>query len=293
MGMTRGAFYDAAAVSEAVAKSSTQIEAIRLLGFKAGADNYRRLREACVRYSIPMDHLMRHAAKPGKQKYSRKSRIRDNPALTERAVREASTMRQACLLLGIAPAGKNYDAIEHWCAENGLTPPQRRGNGPRLESQRSIREALSDQSIQEAVEASRLLGQALHLLGLQTYQENAKWLSSRCEALGLRCPPQTPPRKSRAGRWIIPFEEYFVQGVKRNQADLRRRAIQDGLIDPTQCALCDQPPEWNGKPLRLQLDHVNGDSTDNRPGNLWLLCPNCHSQTETFCRNKASLERRG
>ena len=45
--------------------------------------------------------------------------------------------------------------------------------------------------------------------------------------------------------------------------------------------------EWNEKPITLQLDHINGDSSDHRKDNLQLLCPNCHSQTETWCgRNK-------
>lgn len=40
--------------------------------------------------------------------------------------------------------------------------------------------------------------------------------------------------------------------------------------------------EWDGKKLVLQLDHINGVSNDHRFENLRLLCPNCHSQTETF-----------
>lgn len=45
--------------------------------------------------------------------------------------------------------------------------------------------------------------------------------------------------------------------------------------------------EWRGKPISLQLDHINGDNFDHRIENLRLLCPNCHSQTETFAgKNK-------
>jgi len=48
------------------------------------------------------------------------------------------------------------------------------------------------------------------------------------------------------------------------------------------CALCGNSGEWQGKPLTLQLDHANGRYDDNRLENLRWLCPNCHSQTETF-----------
>lgn len=60
---------------------------------------------------------------------------------------------------------------------------------------------------------------------------------------------------------------------------LRRALIEMGR--PYLCQDCQGPPTWNGKELRLQVEHSNGEWTDNRPENLKFLCPNCHSQTPT------------
>lgn len=49
-----------------------------------------------------------------------------------------------------------------------------------------------------------------------------------------------------------------------------------------ECSVCGLKPEWNGKPLALQLDHIDGDSDNCIPDNLRLLCPNCHTQTPTY-----------
>lgn len=53
------------------------------------------------------------------------------------------------------------------------------------------------------------------------------------------------------------------------------------------CAVCAQGLEWNDGALVLVLDHVDGDSTNNRRENLRLICPNCDSQLPTYKnRNK-------
>jgi len=53
------------------------------------------------------------------------------------------------------------------------------------------------------------------------------------------------------------------------------------------CQFCGITDTWNGKSISLQMDHINGNRKDHRLENLRWLCPNCHSQTDTFCaRNK-------
>jgi len=47
--------------------------------------------------------------------------------------------------------------------------------------------------------------------------------------------------------------------------------------------------EWNGKNIVLELEHIDGNSSNNLEENLSLLCPNCHSQTNTYKgKNKGS-----
>jgi hypothetical protein len=47
--------------------------------------------------------------------------------------------------------------------------------------------------------------------------------------------------------------------------------------------------EWQGRPLVLQLDHINGINSDNRLTNVRVLCPNCHSHTDTYCNRRRTL----
>lgn len=47
------------------------------------------------------------------------------------------------------------------------------------------------------------------------------------------------------------------------------------------CSCC-KLSKWNNKPISLELDHIDGDGTNNTLINTRLLCPNCHSQTDTY-----------
>lgn len=79
-----------------------------------------------------------------------------------------------------------------------------------------------------------------------------------------------------------PLEKILIaDSTYNNLRFLKRRLIEENIL-PNQCQVCGQPPTWNNKPLTLQLDHINGINTDNRLENLRIVCPNCHTQTETY-----------
>ena len=69
--------------------------------------------------------------------------------------------------------------------------------------------------------------------------------------------------------------------VRRYYAEHRRKQGLPDRCDNPDCQFHTQPLVWNGKPVLLELDHVNGNSLDNHAKNLRYLCPNCHRQTDT------------
>lgn len=87
---------------------------------------------------------------------------------------------------------------------------------------------------------------------------------------------------------ILSIEEVAQRG--RSPHNLKRRLLKAGLLRD-ECYICGIK-EWLGQRLVLHLDHVNGDGDDHDLGNLRMLCPNCHSQTETYCGRNIRLQRR-
>ncbi len=79
----------------------------------------------------------------------------------------------------------------------------------------------------------------------------------------------------------MPIEQLLVVGrTKTNRTHLKSRLLGEGLKED-RCEICGIS-EWRGKPLNMELHHVNGDGSDNRLENLQLLCGNCHSQTDNW-----------
>lgn len=88
---------------------------------------------------------------------------------------------------------------------------------------------------------------------------------------------KTFPAKRKAADDILVMLSTGSYRPKRYQ--LERAMLHVGI--DKKCAVCYNDGEWGGKPLTLEIDHIDGDWLNNLIENLRFLCPNCHSQQET------------
>ena len=72
--------------------------------------------------------------------------------------------------------------------------------------------------------------------------------------------------------------EFLFNGSIIKSFKLKLLLLRDGL----KAAFCEQclGVEWMGKPMPLELHHINGNPFDNRLENIQVLCPNCHALTD-------------
>jgi len=96
----------------------------------------------------------------------------------------------------------------------------------------------------------------------KTYQKKNKYCSPEC---------------STKYRVALHKSNFFNGKLKRIERPTARKYLAE--VRGYNCEVCGVS-EWQGKPITLQVDHINGDSSNDNPSNLRLICPNCHSQTE-------------
>lgn len=85
----------------------------------------------------------------------------------------------------------------------------------------------------------------------------------------------------------IPIEDIIEKSLHPHYQSykLKKRLIEEGIKE-NKCEECGLKT-WLGNPLPLELHHIDGKRSNHHLSNLMLLCPNCHSQTETFrARNR-------
>ncbi|MFD7876808.1 HNH endonuclease [Streptomyces sp. NPDC059766] len=96
--------------------------------------------------------------------------------------------------------------------------------------------------------------------------------------------PERPAPEPTAHRVLTVLPQ---QAGRTNRTRLHQALVEVGVTYA--CAECGNTGEWRGRPITLQIDHMNGNWRDNRRENLRYLCPNCHALTDTWCRQKGKV----
>lgn len=140
--------------------------------------------------------------------------------------------------------------------------------------------------LREAAQVSTSVAGVLRHLGLPLSGGNHAHISRRLKALDVDtshfCRASNKGQPSPSRRTAADILVVTAPGGRRTKRHHLERAMLEREV-PYVCACCGMAPEWQGRPLRLHIDHVNGDWLDNRLENLRFVCPNCHSQTDTYC----------
>ena len=146
----------------------------------------------------------------------------------------------------------------------------------------SIIRNTTNNDLKEIIKNSFSYSECLRKLGLNTSGgTSSKILKEKIKELKIDT-SHFQPFKDSSFTFQYTTEEILVKNSPyKNNSSLKKRILKENLIEEI-CNVCLLQPIWNNCKLVLQLDHINGNSTDNRIENLRFLCPNCHSQTETY-----------
>jgi hypothetical protein len=146
------------------------------------------------------------------------------------------------------------------------------------------RSRYTDSQLIAAVEKSTSIRQVLGILGLAEAGGNYSIVQHRIRCLGIATSHFKGQGWKKGNHSPVIQPKDLSKILQKNSLfqsyKLKKRLFAEGLKDRI-CENC-QNSEWLGIPIPLELDHINGDNTDNRIENLRVLCPNCHALTETY-----------
>lgn len=191
-----------------------------------------------------------------------------------------TTIAELCRRLGIRAGGGNYDVLRDYARTLGIDDDlfagrddRRRRRAPDLDDPHEVaRVVVASSTLAEAIR--RLRGE----VSAHAYRQlRAHIAEHRLDTSHMVGHGWSAGRTLPASR--VPAAELFDR-PRVNTTTLRQKLLEEGYR-AHRCEHCGRD-RWQGNPIPLELDHVDGDRTHNALANLRLLCPNCHALTPTY-----------
>lgn len=207
-----------------------------------------------------------------------------------RAVRDARSLNDVFTRLGLAVGGSQWLAVRSLILERGWStqhwdralsgPPRSRSRGG------EFRKALDASDLRTIVARSRCRADVIRGLGFEpathTYRALKDVLRKEHIPVDHFESNYAAMRRAIRPRYQHALDAILVRDSTYNDIATLKRRLIDGDLLVAECAVCGIHA-WCGEAIVLHLDHINGIRNDHRLENLRLLCPNCHSQTQTYC----------
>jgi hypothetical protein len=194
---------------------------------------------------------------------------------------DVRTMADLCRALGIVPRGGNYETLRLYAARQGVDLAGRLSrDGGRVPRRPAFP---AETTFREIVARNTSLAGVIRELGWPVNSTSYRRVHARVEELEIdldhlhgRAWANGVSRSARR----VALRSYLRRGQLVHGSTLRRRLVEEGLKDH-RCEACNLI-RWRGRSIPLELDHIDGDRTNNELQNLRLLCPNCHALTPTY-----------
>ncbi|MGN5378875.1 HNH endonuclease [Streptomyces lasalocidi] len=265
--------YPDSAIAEAAASSSSLREVALKLGATPATGTLSHIRRRIQAAGIDISHF------PGIDRPDL-----DLPFTADElraAVATATSIRGVARALGVPDDSRSRATLSRMlraeCIDTGHFSHQR--------------VSIPENKLGDLVQSSTSYADVMRGLGLDVNDTNHRRVRRAATRLGLDTShfkrrswarPERLTPESISDRVLVVLSP---DAGRTNRSQLHRALAEIGV--PYACETCGNSGEWLGRPITLQIDHVNGEWRDNRRENLRYLCPNCHALTETWCRQKA------